>query len=157
MQRSDAIRTGPDPPTARLCHCAAAARRPAVSVTLLGGFVVHARPRPRARAGECPPPPGRRWRVGLLALGGRPGGSRMAGMLWPDPMEHRALASLRTGIWRVNQAAGQLISATKGTVDLSAGVAVDVRQIVEHGRVMLMGGADDSLDHANAALDSDGD
>src|SRR6185437_15655084 len=28
MQRSDAIRTGPDPPTARLCHRAAAAPRP---------------------------------------------------------------------------------------------------------------------------------
>jgi DNA-binding SARP family transcriptional activator len=55
------------------------------------------------------------------------------------------------------QAAGQLISATNGTVDLSAGVAVDVRRVVEHGRVMLMGAAGDSLDHANAALDSDGD
>jgi hypothetical protein len=54
------------------------------------------------------------------------------------------------------QAAGQLISATNGTVDLTAGVAVDVRRVVEHGRVMLMGAAGDSLDHANAALDSDG-
>ena len=149
-QPPDAVRAGPDPP-ARLCHCATAASRRAVSLTLLGGFVLRVGPDPVEL------PAGAQRLVALLALRGRTGRSRLAGMLWPDTMEHRALASLRTGIWRVNQAAGQLISATNGTVDLSAGVAVDVRQIVEHGRVMLMGGADDSLDHANAALDSDGD
>jgi DNA-binding SARP family transcriptional activator len=143
-QRPDAVHAG------RLCHCAAVPR-PGAALTLLGGFAL--------RAGQDPVelPAGAQRLVALLALRGRTGRSRLAGMLWPDTMEHRALASLRTGIWRVNQAAGQLITTTNGTVDLSAGVAVDVRRIVESGRVMLMGTAGDSLDHASAALDSDGD
>jgi len=149
-QPPDAVRAGPDPP-ARLCHCATAASRHAVSLTLLGGFVLRVGPDPVEL------PAGAQRLVALLALRGRTGRSRLAGMLWPETMEHRALASLRTGIWRVNQAAGQLINATNGTVDLTTGVAVDVRRIVEHSRVVLMGAADDSLDHANAALDSDGD
>jgi DNA-binding SARP family transcriptional activator len=147
----DSVRARPDPPTARLCHCAAATHHPAVSLTLLGGFML------RVDADPVELPAGAQRLVALLALRGRTGRSRLAGMLWPETMEHRALASLRTGIWRVNQAAGQLISSTSGTVDLSAGVAVDVRRVVEHGRAMLKNVADHPVDQAHAVLDSDGE
>ena len=147
----DSVRARPDPPAPRLCHCATAAHRPAVSLTLLGGFVL------RLDADPVDLPAGAQRLVALLALRGRTGRSRLAGTLWPETMEHRALASLRTGIWRVNQAAGQLISSTSGTVDLSAGVAVDVRRLVEHGRAVLKNVADHPVDQAYAVLDSDGE
>lgn len=68
--------------------------------------------------------------VAILALQGRTSRSRVAGMLWPDTPECRALASLRTGIWRVNQAAAGLVESTRTTLDLSPRAEVDVRRYV---------------------------
>ena len=68
--------------------------------------------------------------VAILGLQGRTSRSRLAGMLWPDTPECRALASLRTGIWRVNQAAEALIVPTRTMLDLSPRAEVDVRSYV---------------------------
>jgi DNA-binding SARP family transcriptional activator len=71
--------------------------------------------------------------VALLALRGRTSRSRAAGTLWPETTEHRALASLRTAIWRVNQVAPALVSCLGGGVDLDDAVSVDVRRLVQYG------------------------
>ena len=82
--------------------------RARAEVTLLGGFQL-------ALTGhDIRLPVGAQRLVALLALRGQVGRSRLAGTLWPDTPENRALASLRTGIWRVNQAAQDLVTATAG-------------------------------------------
>ncbi|MGH3788007.1 MAG: AfsR/SARP family transcriptional regulator [Pseudonocardiaceae bacterium] len=75
--------------------------------------------------------------VALLALRGRTSRSRAAGTLWPETTEHRALASLRTAIWRVNQAAPALVWCPGGDVDLDDTVSIDIRQLVQYGLAAL--------------------
>ncbi|MEZ5184129.1 MAG: BTAD domain-containing putative transcriptional regulator [Candidatus Nanopelagicales bacterium] len=91
--------------------------------------------------------------VAILGLQGRTSRSRLAGMLWPDTPECRALASLRTGIWRVNQAADGLIVPTRSMLDLAQRADVDVRAYVS-GAAAHMRGESASLD---AAIDYEGD
>jgi hypothetical protein len=50
--------------------------------------------------------------VAVAALRGRLSRSRLAGTVWPETTEHRALASLRTAIWRVNRIAYPLAAGT---------------------------------------------
>ena len=68
--------------------------------------------------------------VALLALVGRTSRSRVAGTLWSDMAEGRALACLRTGIWRVNRTAGELVIASRSTLELTSRVEIDVRRYV---------------------------
>ncbi len=104
---------------------------PDVDVRLLGTF------RLRADGSPVELPAGAQRLVALLALRGRTSRSRLAGTLWPETSEHRALASLRTGIWRVNQAADGMIACTPGTVDLEPGADVDVRRLVRDARAAM--------------------
>lgn len=83
--------------------------------------------------------------VALLALRGQVSRSRLAGTLWPDTLEHRALASLRTGIWRVNQAAPGLVVITATQVDLNARTRVDVRVLVKWAIEIMQGGDFDAF------------
>jgi DNA-binding SARP family transcriptional activator len=122
-----------------------------LTVTLLGGFVLGA----GTEVVELPT--GMQRLVAVLALRGRTSRSRLAGTLWPDTTEHRALASLRTGIWRLNQVAGRLVVCTGGTVDLGPAVLIDVRRLVDAATAVLRAGAQASLDDAHAILDDDGE
>jgi DNA-binding SARP family transcriptional activator len=106
---------------------------PVLALTLLGSFVLEV-------ADEIVEmPTGAQRLVALLALRGRTSRSRLAGTLWPETTEHRALASLRTGIWRVNQAADGLVACTSSTVDLSAAVDVDVQRLIRGAATTLRG------------------
>jgi DNA-binding SARP family transcriptional activator len=102
-------------------------------VTLLGGF--------RLAFGERDVmlPVGAQRLVAVLALRGRLSRSRLAGTLRPDTPEQRALASLRTGIWRVNQAAPDLVVATGGQLDLDGRAEVDVRVLVKRSVEIMQG------------------
>jgi DNA-binding SARP family transcriptional activator len=91
--------------------------------------------------------------VAILGLQGRTSRSRLAGMVWPDTPECRALASLRTGIWRVNQAADSLIVSNRSMLDLSPRADVDVRAYVS-GAAAQMRSDSAALD---AAIDYEGD
>jgi DNA-binding SARP family transcriptional activator len=122
-----------------------------LSVTLLGAFALGAGPE------IVELPIGMQRLVAVLALRGRMSRSRLAGTLWPDTTEHRALASLRTGIWRLNQVADQLVVCPGGTVDLGQSVLVDVRRLVASATAVLRAGAQASLDDAHAILDDDGE
>lgn len=105
---------------------AADAPRP-LRLNLLGGFTV--------TVGDdiVELPTGTQRLVAYLALRGRTSRSRVAGTLWPDTTEKKALASLRTCIWRVNQTADWLLTAPSGTVDVGSTVLVDVRRLIDSG------------------------
>lgn len=105
-----------------------------LSLTLLGGFTLTA----GGVAVDLPVRPQRA--VALLALGGRTSRSRVAGTLWPETSENRALASLRTAIWRINRVAEGLVSTHGPAVDLAGDVDVDVRRLVRAGLAVLRDG-----------------
>jgi DNA-binding SARP family transcriptional activator len=119
-----AIAARAQPPPVRAVRLRASTPRPVVELMMLGGF------RLSVDSLQVELPGGAQRLVALLALRGRLSRSRLAGTLWPETTEHRALASLRTGIWRVNQAAPGLVACTGATVDLGTGIEVDVRRLV---------------------------
>ncbi|WP_344100771.1 AfsR/SARP family transcriptional regulator [Myceligenerans crystallogenes] len=84
-------------------------------------------------------PTGAQRLVALLALRGRTGRSRVAGLLWPETEERRALANLRTGIWRVNKTAAGLVVCEHGVVGLGLSPVVDVDRLVARSRAVLGG------------------
>ncbi len=92
---------------------------PPVQLSLLNAFGVQVGARSVAL------PPGCERLLALLALHGRRTRSSAAGCLWPDAAPEKALACLRTCIWRCNQAA-DLVSAGSRTVELAQAVHVDI-------------------------------
>ncbi|MEZ0449705.1 AfsR/SARP family transcriptional regulator [Cellulomonas sp. ICMP 17802] len=121
-------------------------RRDALRVLLLGGF------RLQVDDGSADLPTAPQRMVALLALRGAMSRSRLAGTLWPETPEQRALASLRTGIWRTNQAADQLVVCHGGMVDLGAHVDVDTRRFVAES-LHLMEAAEVSLGATGLSVD----
>ncbi|MFE9018085.1 BTAD domain-containing putative transcriptional regulator [Streptomyces sp. NPDC007808] len=83
--------------------------------------------------------------VALLALRGRMTRSRLAGTLWPENTEKRALASLRTAIWRTNSAAPWLLNGSGKAIALDTSVAVDVRSLVETAKTAIRGEGESGL------------
>ncbi|MGH3478627.1 MAG: AfsR/SARP family transcriptional regulator, partial [Nocardioidaceae bacterium] len=102
-------------------------------VTLLGGF------RLAVGGRDVRLPVGAQRLVAVLALRGQVSRSHLAGTLWPDTLEHRALASLRTGIWRVNRAAPGLVAITASQLDLDTRTRVDVRVLVKWSVEVMRG------------------
>lgn len=108
-------------------------RPPQVRVQLLGSFGLTVDGAPVTL------PIGAQRLVAVVALRGRLGRSRLAGLLWPETTEHRALASLRTGIWRVNQAAPGLVVSAQGVVELGRRPEIDIDALIETSRCVLEG------------------
>jgi DNA-binding SARP family transcriptional activator len=81
--------------------------------------------------------------LAFLALRGRAGRSRVAGTLWPEVTEDRALASLRTALWRVQQAGRGVITIIAADIELAPGVAVDAQELTASARLLLH----DAIDH----------
>ena len=91
---------------------------------LLGGFnlMIDGRPFHLPRAEQRV--------LACLALGDRPQPrSRLAGRLWPDAAEPRAMARLRTAMWRLRQPGRLLVDGTSDTVRLGDDVVVDVQEL----------------------------
>lgn len=63
--------------------------------------------------------------IAFLALCGPSHRCLVAGMLWPEVPESQALASLRTGVWRVNQARAGCVVSVGAQLRIPADVAVD--------------------------------
>lgn len=102
-----------------------------VSLRLLGAFELRVNGGPVSL-------PGRTQRlVALLALRGKVGRSRLAGSLWPETTENRALGCLRTAIWRVHQVAPGLVTSYPGTVELDRSAEVDVRRLIHSSQNVL--------------------
>jgi DNA-binding SARP family transcriptional activator len=68
--------------------------------------------------------------VALAAL--RPGATRshLAGLLWPETPDERALSCLRTALWRLRRQAPGTVVAAGDAVRLDAAVDVDVDELV---------------------------
>lgn len=55
----------------------------------------------------------------------------LAGRLWPDTTNDRALGCLRTALWRLRRTGRRLLAVTTDDVALDPDVAVDVRELTE--------------------------
>src|SRR5262245_11240073 len=72
--------------------------------------------------------------VAFLALVDRPiPRPRVAGTLWPDTTDGRAMGNLRSVLWRLRRRADGVISATDGLLMLAARVDVDAHDLVALG------------------------
>ena len=94
-----------------------------LDLKLLGGFALTV-------GGEDVVLPPRAERVvAFLALAERPlARTYVSGTLWPDRSESRAAASLRTAIWRLQQAGPHLINADAHRLGLAHRLCVDYRE-----------------------------
>lgn len=135
----------------RLRKFLAGSSPPAVQLRLLGGFAVAV----GQRHAELPPVAERL--VAFLGLTGRATRSRVAGTLWPDSSEERAVACLRTAIWRVNQSLEGLVSATRSAVGLNEHVQVDVRRYVSAATAGLLSDSRTPAADVRAKIGYDGD
>lgn len=103
-----------------------------LQLRLLGGFRLEQDGR------VLPIPHSARRIVAFLGIRGRCDRTEIAGTLWPDMPEAKALASLRTALWRLRRltaarvVSGQEVLATAGTVDVDVqAFAASVRQIMD--------------------------
>ncbi|SCL24869.1 DNA-binding transcriptional activator of the SARP family [Micromonospora pallida] len=78
----------------------------------------------------------------IALIGLRPGATRshLAGLLWPDAPEERALSSLRTALWRLRQDPCCPMHTSGDTVRLDPTVAVDVDDLVRTAAQVHDGG-----------------
>jgi len=95
---------------------------PRVTVRLLGHFEL------RIDGDEVDLPTGPQRLAAYLALRGVTPRCRVAGELWPETAQRRAMGCLRTAMWRANQAARGLVCAVGSALDLDRGADVDVRR-----------------------------
>lgn len=107
-------------------------------LTLLGHFALI------RNSLEVEVPAGGQRLVALLALRDSPvTRHHVAGILWPEYSMDRALADLRTTLWRVNHSKERVITATSTRLRLRADIDVDVHRLVAFAR-WLSEDADDS-------------
>lgn len=91
-------------------------------------------------AGPLVPSPttGSVWRVAAyLALHGPTARHRVAGELWPDVTQERALGSLRSGLWRIQRELPGLIHARRALLSLTERAETDVDEFVDVARSVL--------------------
>lgn len=89
--------------------------------------------------------------VALLALRDRPlTRPQVAGTLWPEYSAERALADLRTTLWRVSRSGEQVVTSTSSGLCLRADIEVDVRKIRMFARHL----GDDATGLTHFELDS---
>ena len=69
--------------------------------------------------------------IALLALRDCPvTRQHVAGNLWPEYSTERALADLRTTLWRVNKSDERIVTGTTARLGLCADIDVDVRRLI---------------------------
>ncbi|SCL52237.1 DNA-binding transcriptional activator of the SARP family [Micromonospora eburnea] len=98
---------------------------PRVSLHLLGGF--------RLLHGDVPVVVPRGLQRVIALIGLRPGATRshLAGLLWPEASEERALSSLRTALWRLRQDPCCPLVTDGDTVRLGDTAHLDVDELVD--------------------------
>jgi DNA-binding SARP family transcriptional activator len=78
--------------------------------------------------------------LAFLAMAGRPiARSRVAGQLWLDVPEWRALGNLRTALWRLRRVPGRVVRAMDERLSLDPKVQVDVAELTELSGQILAG------------------
>ena len=104
------------------------------ALRVLGGFSFHL-----GDARLDVPPAGQRVLALLAVLGGAATRSRLAGTLWPDHPERRALSNLRAAVWRLPTQARDLVERQGASMRLAPSVWVDLREAEEVARRLLNG------------------
>lgn len=66
--------------------------------------------------------------LAFLALRGPSNRNLVAGSLWPEVADANALASLRTGLWRVNKSLPGVVMAKGAALDIGVRTRVDCRE-----------------------------
>jgi DNA-binding SARP family transcriptional activator len=89
---------------------------------LLGGFGLE------SSGTEIRLPVGSQRLMAFLALRGPSHRNVVAGTLWPEVPEAQALASLRTGVWRMNKLMPGLVTASAPSLSVSRTTLVDCRE-----------------------------
>jgi DNA-binding SARP family transcriptional activator len=103
-------------------------RPPTARVTLLDGFGLDL-PGCGGRSAADDLPRAVQRLVALVCLSTRQTRTVAAGHLWPDVSEAHALGSLRSALWRLNNAAPGVVEVSGGNLRLAAQVRVDVRDL----------------------------
>jgi DNA-binding SARP family transcriptional activator len=94
--------------------------------------------------------------LAFAALRGKPlARTYVAGHLWLDSTEQRAAASLRSALWRLNRAAGEVVWASGRELGLCEWVDVDVRAASAAAQEVLRGRGRVRAELAAALIDSD--
>lgn len=76
--------------------------------------------------------------LALLAVGGHPmTRSRVAGQLWPDVPEWRALGNLRSALWRLRRIPATIVRTFDERISLDPEVEVDLEELIELSVRML--------------------
>lgn len=78
----------------------------------------------------------------IALIGLRPGATRahLAGLLWPDTPEERAMSSLRTALWRLRQEGSCPVLTVGDTVRLDPAVRLDIDDLVRSAERVRDGG-----------------
>jgi DNA-binding SARP family transcriptional activator len=94
--------------------------------------------------------------LAFAALGGKPlARGYVAGHLWLESTEQRAAANLRSALWRLHRAAGDVVWAGGREVGLASWVEVDVHRATAAARDVLAGGGRVRPELAAALIASD--
>lgn len=103
-----------------------AGRMPPLRLNLIGGFSLE-------RLGEPIHIPHASQRlVAYLALQQRPiPRPHVAGTLWPDATDRRAMGNLRSVVWRLRHSGSHAVAIVGSELDLAPGIVVDVRTLHE--------------------------
>jgi DNA-binding SARP family transcriptional activator len=96
---------------------------PAFELHLLGGFAL------LRYASPVLVPMSLQRLIAFLALRGPAPRRTAAGVLWPSTSDHKAMASMRTAVWRLGRAAHGLLAQSSDSLALHPRVAVDVASI----------------------------
>jgi DNA-binding SARP family transcriptional activator len=116
----------------------------ATDLRLLGGFSLHHQGRPLDLQ------MGGRRLLAFLAIARRSSPRRhVAGRLWPDVTDDRSSASLRSTLWRIKQVAPPILSIEDQHLGLLPSVRVDIHEVVDRERTLLV----DYVDHHVIRLD----
>jgi DNA-binding SARP family transcriptional activator len=121
-----------------------------VRVGLLDGFAVTKAERPLSL------PMGAQRLVAFLTLHRRPAlRAFVAGTLWPETSEERALANLRSTLWRIHRCEVDLVASRGQQLALAPGVRVDLFEAEAFARQALDDSASAALELAPSRLSAD--
>jgi DNA-binding SARP family transcriptional activator len=90
--------------------------------------------------------------VGLLGLSGERARPHVAGLLWPDSTDERALASLRRAVMHTQHARPGLLHAGRGFVGLDPEIEVDVAEVRRAAEFSQLPESDDEQSHLLSLL-----
>jgi DNA-binding SARP family transcriptional activator len=91
--------------------------------------------------------------VALLALQERPVQRiYVAGKLWPDSSDQRAMASLRSAVWRANRPAHLVVRTRDSRLALAPHTRIDLREALVQAQSLIDGTAPDGISFGDFLL-----